>query len=199
MSQQLVYLASASPRRAGLLEQIGVRHEVRPAAVDETPVPGEAADDYVLRLAKAKAAAVAERREIPAPVLGADTAVVVDERILGKPATRAEALSMPALLSGRRHRVLTAVAVIDAAGDRRSRLAETLVDMRPMEAAEMRAYWESGEPRDKAGAYAIQGRGGMFVERIEGSYSAVVGLPLAETAALLVASGVELWPDSTGR
>jgi len=194
MKKDFVYLASASPRRSELLRQIGVPFEVRPADIPETQAAGESADALVLRLAVAKADAV--WRRVPAderrPVLAADTAVVLDERVLGKPADEAEAEAMLAALSGRTHRVLTAVAL--RCGD----AAETLlssseVRFRATTPEERAAYCRSGEPLDKAGGYGIQGRAAMFVEYLAGSYSGVVGLPLFETAALLARCGVALW------
>ena len=194
MKKDFVYLASASPRRSELLRQIGVPFEVRPADIPETQAAGESADALVLRLAVAKADAV--WRRVPAderrPVLAADTAVVLDERVLGKPADEAEAEAMLAALSGRTHRVLTAVAL--RCGDAAETLLSTSeVRFRATTAEERAAYCHSGEPLDKAGAYGIQGRAAMFVEYLAGSYSGVVGLPLFETAALLARCGVALW------
>jgi septum formation protein len=184
-----LYLASSSPRRRELLEQIGVHYTVCPVAVSERVNPGEAPEEYVLRLALAKARAGGAALEVQAPVLGADTAVVVDDTILGKPRDRADALAMLARLSGREHRVLSGVALVQ--GEREeSRLSVTRVRFRVLQPGEAEAYWASGEPADKAGAYAIQGRAAVFVERIEGSYSGVMGLPLFETAGLLERFGV---------
>jgi len=197
MKKDFVYLASASPRRSELLRQIGVPFEVRPADIPETHTAGEPADALVLRLAAEKADAV--WRRVPAaerrPVLAADTAVVLDERVLGKPADEAEAAAMLAALSGRTHRVLTAVAL--RCGDAAETLLSTSeVRFRATTAEERAAYCHSGEPLDKAGAYGIQGRAAMFVEHLEGSYSGVVGLPLFETAALLAGAGVTYWLDA---
>lgn len=185
------YLASASPRRRELLTQLGYRFAALQVDIDETPRPGETAAGLVQRLAAQKAAAGARLLELsdPRPVLGADTAVTIDGRLLGKPATRDEAVAMLSLLSGREHRVLTGVALLHA-GRLDTALSATSVLFRPITEAEMRRYWGTGEPRDKAGGYAIQGLGATFVERIEGSYSGVVGLPLFETARLLQDSGV---------
>lgn len=183
-------LASVSPRRRELLASIGVRVEVCPVDVDETPRPGEAAVDYVTRLARAKALAGARRS--PLPTLGADTAVVRDGAILGKPRDREHAAAMLRSLSGRDHQVLTAAAVTGPAG-LLDVWVSTRVVMREISEAEIDAYWATGEPADKAGGYAIQGLAAVFVERIEGSHSAVVGLPLFETAALLRRQGVPLW------
>ncbi|MBI2784545.1 MAG: septum formation inhibitor Maf [Gammaproteobacteria bacterium] len=177
-------LASASPRRSALLAGIGVRFAVVPAQLDETPEPAELPRDYVARLALAKARAVAAATGGALPVLGADTTVVCDGRLLGKPVSEADAVAMLMALSGRTHRVFTAVALVrgaTAAGV----VVETAVTFRELSAAECRAYWRSGEPADKAGGYALQGMGGVFVTRIEGSYSGVVGLPVAETYKLL--------------
>lgn len=196
-----VYLASRSPRRRELLRQIGVAFEVIPlregkgraADVDETPHPGEAAVDYVQRVARDKAGAaariVAARRITAWPVLAADTTVVCDGAILAKPLDRTDAERMLSLLSGRDHCVLTAIAV--AAGERLDmRLSESRVWFRRLEAAEIRRYAASGEPADKAGGYAVQGLAAAFITRIEGSYSGIMGLPLAETAELLRGHGI---------
>jgi len=182
-----VHLASQSPRRRELLAQIGIRHDVIAVEVDETPRAGEAPAEYVLRLALAKARA-GHRLRPDRPVLGADTAVVQDDRILGKPLDRQDAAAMLAQLSGREHRVLTAVALV---GDREeTRLSVSRVRLRPIDAAEAAAYWETGEPADKAGGYAVQGLGALFVESIGGSYSGVMGLPLFETGELLRRAGI---------
>lgn len=190
---KLLHLASASPRRRELLLQIGVPHRRVDAPIDESVLPGEGAAAYVERLARAKAAAgLAALGAADACVLGADTAVVLDGRILGKPADRAEGLAMLAALSGRNHEVLTAVAVAD--GSRcRARVVSSRVHFRTLAEAEREAYWATGEPLDKAGGYAIQGFAAIFVDRLEGSYSAVVGLPLAETAQLLAEFGIACW------
>lgn len=184
-----IVLASGSPRRAELLRQIGVPFVVRPPNVDESPRFGESPEQYVERLAVEKAEAVVAE---DAPALGADTAVVVDAEILGKPADRASAIDMILRLSGRAHRVLTGVAVADGRAVR-SCVVATDVTFRAIDPEEAAAYWETGEPRDKAGGYGIQGIGGIFAQSIHGSYSAVVGLPLAETEALLRAIGVNTW------
>ncbi|HTP38619.1 MAG TPA: Maf family protein [Steroidobacteraceae bacterium] len=186
-----VILASSSPRRRELLTQIGVRHRVVPADIDETLRSGEAPEDYVLRLAREKAERVWQQSSAAPrlPVLGADTAVVQDGIVFGKPAHRAAALAMLGRLSGRAHQVLSAVALVGEHGSD-ARLSLSTVRFRPLAPAECAAYWDSGEPRDKAGAYAIQGRGAEFIEYLAGSYSGVMGLPLFETAALLRAAGV---------
>ncbi len=187
-----LYLASGSPRRRELLAQIGVPFSVVSAPIDETPLPDESAPAYVERLARAKAAAGLACLEGPAVVLGADTAVVLDGRILGKPENREDALAMLAGLSGREHQVLTAVALSD--GQRVHSLCVTSkVRFRAISAEEAQRYWASGEPADKAGGYAIQGLGAVFVTGLSGSYSAVVGLPLSETAELLGQFGIACW------
>ncbi|MGH8353317.1 MAG: Maf family protein [Pseudomonas sp.] len=189
-----LYLASGSPRRRELLAQIGVPFVTLSACIDENPLPGEAPGAYVERLARAKAVAgLAALEALPtAVVLGADTAVVLDGRILGKPADRSEALAMLVALSGREHEVLTAVAL---ANKRRCevRVVRSQVEFRPLSSAEAEAYWASGEPADKAGGYAIQGLAAVFVSQLHGSYSAVVGLPLCETAELLADFGIPCW------
>jgi septum formation protein len=192
-------LASASPRRRELLWQLGVPHRVAVADVREAALSGETAAACVQRLALAKATkiweAAAEAGASAAallPVLGADTAVVIDGQILGKPADRDAALRMLAGLSGRTHQVLTAVALVGPRGSAQ-RLSQSEVSFRALGEAECVAYWDSGEPRDKAGGYAIQGLGAAFVSELRGSYSGVVGLPLFETAELLDAAGVVRW------
>lgn len=188
------YLASASPRRKQLLEQLGLHFEVVVAEVDETPLPGEAPRDYVVRVARLKVedtTARLRKRRLSRPVLAADTAVVLEGAILGKPRDRAEGLGMLARLSGRRHQVLSAVALLSD-GELRTALSESEVRFRAISPEEAAAYWDSGEPQDKAGGYGIQGLGALFVERLEGSYSGVMGLPLFETAALLQKAGVQV-------
>ncbi len=190
-SKPALYLASSSPRRREILSALGLEFTVRSRDVDETPLPGEAAEDMVLRLARAKALApdVGESDV----VIAADTAVVVDHVALGKPRDEDDALAMLMQLSGRQHSVVTGVAV-RGAGRVREVLSATNVHFRDIGQDEARAYWQSGEPRDKAGAYAIQGIGGAFVENIEGSYSGVVGLPVFETLKLLHDVGVHVLP-----
>lgn len=189
-----LHLASGSPRRRELLAQIGVSFVTLSANIDETPLPNEPAERYVERLAREKALAglAALGPQQAAVVLGADTSVVLDGRILGKPESRAEALATLAALSGREHQVLTAVAL--ASGERiESRVVTSRVRFRPLRPGEAEAYWETGEPCDKAGSYGIQGLAAVFVSQIEGSYSAVVGLPLCETAQLLESFGIPCW------
>lgn len=189
-----LHLASASPRRRELLAQIGVPFVTLIASIDETALPGEPAERYVERLAREKARAGLAALSDPADavVLGADTAVVLDGRILGKPADRAECLATLAALSGREHQVLTAVALASAQRIE-SRVVVSRVRFRPLRAGEAEAYWATGEPCDKAGSYGIQGLAAVFVSQLEGSYSAVVGLPLCETAQLLGEFGIPCW------
>ncbi|HLF09999.1 MAG TPA: Maf family protein [Gammaproteobacteria bacterium] len=196
MTKDFVYLASASPRRSDLLRQIGVRFEVRPVAIAEEREPGESPATYVTRLAVAKASAVWEQLEDPdtAPVLAADTAVVLDDRVLGKPASPAAAAQMLEQLSGRSHNVLTAVAVRHRQRSQ-TLLSSSEVRFRATTQPERWAYCQTGEPLDKAGGYGIQGFAAVFVEHLSGSYSAVMGLPLFETAVLLRSFGVPLWLD----
>lgn len=181
-------LGSASPRRRELLAQLGLEpFALRAPDIDETPLRGEGARDYVARMAREKAAALdCGADEV---VLCADTTVVCGRRILGKPADEKEAAEFLWLLSGRRHHVLTAVAVRTASG-LRERLVDTVVKFRPLSNAEVNFYLASGEWRGKAGGYAIQGRAGAFIPWIQGSFTGVVGLPLAETATLLRAAGI---------
>jgi septum formation protein len=187
-----LYLASGSPRRRELLVQIGVPFTVVSAAIDETPLTGEAPRAYVERLALAKARAGSDALDGAGVVLGADTAVILDQRILGKPLDEADFLATLAALSGREHEVLTAVALVD--GERSEVFSvSSRVAFRPIQAAEARAYWASGEPQDKAGGYAIQGLAAVFVDSLHGSYSAVVGLPLCETAQALGDFGIPCW------
>jgi septum formation protein len=190
-------LASASPRRRQLLDLIGVPHVVTPADIDESPEQGEEGASYVRRLAGDKAAAV--RTLYPdLPVLAADTTVIVDGAILEKPADEADCIRMLSLLSGRTHRVFTGICVV---GDRDSSLdcVRTDVEFRVISHSEMRAYWASGEPQGKAGAYAIQGLGAVFVAKITGSYTGVMGLPLFETAQSLQRHGVPVWHGAMRR
>lgn len=185
-------LASASPRRRQLLELIGVPHVVTPGDIDETPRPGERPDHYVMRLACEKAKAI-WTLEKDLPVLGADTTVVVDEQILGKPGSEADAVSMLGKLSGRVHVVHTGIALRMPDGREFMGISSTQVQFAHLTEAQMRAYWASGEPQGKAGAYAIQGLGAVFVSNISGSYTGVMGLPLYETSEMLRAAGLAVW------
>jgi septum formation protein len=202
-----IYLASRSPRRRELLHQIGVRFETlllrheprRPADVDETQQPSEAAHAYVERIAREKAVCGARvlvaRSQVFRPVLAADTVVVLDGEVLGKPDSRAQAAQFLQRLGGRTHEVRTVVALVATPGPNVDPLMATSVSqvtMRSISDEEVERYCASNEPMDKAGAYAIQGRAAIFVERLEGSYSGVVGLPLAETASLLVRAGIRV-------
>ena len=187
-----VCLASVSPRRPELLSQIGVRYVVSAADIDETVRPGELAHDYVARMAREKALAV-RARGMALPVLAADTTVLVDELICGKPRSEAECVAMLQRLSARTHQVLTAVALAGPQAGVQERLSASAVRFRALSTAECVAYWRGGEPRDKAGGYAIQGHGAVFIEHLSGSYSGVMGLPLFETAQLLHAAGLPYW------
>lgn len=187
-----LFLASTSPRRRELLQQLGLVFSVLRVDVDESCRPQEPAPDYVDRLAREKAAAGLAQLTGPGVVVAADTTVVLGDELLGKPSSLEAAVAMWTRLAGREHRVLTGIAVADRR-EMRSVVVTTRVRFRDISPGEMQAYWASGEPADKAGGYAIQGRGAVFVTGIEGSYSNVVGLPLAETAALLAAFGISVW------
>jgi len=202
-----IYLASRSPRRRELLHQIGVRFETlllriqprRPIDVDETQHPSESAQDYVERIAREKALCgrqvLQARSQVLRPVLAADTVVVLDGEVLGKPESRAQAVRFLQRLSGRAHEVRTSVALAIGPAPNAAPLTATsvsLVTMRQISDEEIERYCASNEPYDKAGGYAIQGRAAIFVEKLEGSYSGVVGLPLAETASLLLQAGVRI-------
>jgi septum formation protein len=193
MQQANVYLASLSPRRQKLLSQIGISFELLKVRVDETYRRGETPEQYVIRLALAKAEAGQDSLQGRPllPVLGADTIVVVEQKILGKPRDRDDGLAMLADLSGREHCVLSAVALV--AGTRRAtRLQKSWVRWRKLSSTECQAYWNTGEPLDKAGAYAIQGRAAAFITELKGSYSGVMGLPLFETTELLRDFGIHV-------
>lgn len=189
MPDPLLVLASSSPRRRALLAHLGLPFGVAFPDVDEATRPGEGPVDYVMRVARSKALSVAATTSLV--VLAADTAVIVDDQILGKPMNATEAESMLSMLGGRSHQVLTGVAVARQGVVVGQSVVETTVHMTPISSRAARWYVESGEPLDKAGAYAVQERGGVFVERIEGSVSNVVGLPLAETASLLRQCGLD--------
>jgi septum formation protein len=184
-------LASASPRRRQLLDLIGVPHLVTPADIDETPRVSEPADEYVQRLAREKAEAVwAQHQDLP--VLAADTTVVVDQEILGKPESEADAAAMLGKLSGREHLVHTGFALRTGPSVNVG-ISTTRVSFTALTPAQIHAYWASGEPQGKAGAYAIQGLGAVFVSNIAGSYTGVMGLPLFETAQMLRHAGIPVW------
>lgn len=184
-------LASASPRRRQLLDLIGVPHVVTPADIDETPRASEPAGDYVVRLAREKAEAAWSRHQ-DLPVLAADTTVVVDGEILGKPESADDAYSMLRKLSGRAHFVHTGIALRTSHG-LADDMSTTDVEFGELTDEMIRAYWDSGEPQGKAGSYAIQGLGAVFVSDISGSYTGVMGLPLFETAELLRYHGIRVW------
>lgn len=186
---QRLLLASASPRRRALLQQMGLQFDVVVTEVDETVQAGESAAAYVERLAIAKAHAGHQQGSV---AIGADTTVTIDDEILGKPCCQSQAVAMLLRLSGRTHEVLTGVAVYD--GKRlESCVVTSTVRFRPVTRMEAVAYWQTGEPTDKAGGYGIQGIGGIFAERLEGSYSAVVGLPVEQTEKLLQLLGIDTW------
>jgi septum formation protein len=191
----MLFLASQSPRRAELLRQIGVDFETLDVSVPEQRLPAEPPEDYVRRVAREKAGAglLAVAGVPGAIVLGADTEVVLDDAVFGKPNDAAEAARMLARLAGRAHRVLSAVAVVTRAGEWQA-LSESRVHVMPLDAAAVAAYVGTGEWQGKAGGYAIQGRAAVFVERLDGSYSGVMGLPLHETARLLGAAGHPVSP-----
>ncbi|MBK8814288.1 MAG: septum formation inhibitor Maf [Methylococcaceae bacterium] len=189
MGAQLI-LASASPRRKELLEQLKLKIIIQPVDLDETPKPGEKPLAYVERVAAEKSQLCAAVSTTILPILAADTAVILDETILGKPKNKDDAMAMLSRLSGRTHQVFSAVSLRGKA--HWNTVSITEVTFRKIKEIEMQAYWESGEPVDKAGSYAIQGLGGLFVESIKGSYSGVVGLPLFETAQLLSKQGIDL-------
>ena len=190
MSVQII-LASASPRRKELLDQIKVTYKVHPVDLDETPLPDETPLDYVQRLAAEKSAACVAQLKTEIPVLAADTAVVLGRVIMGKPKDQADALAMLTQLSGKTHQVYSAISL--RGREHSLAVSITEVTFRCLTEREMLDYWHSGEPVDKAGSYAIQGMGGVFVESIKGSFSGVVGLPLFETAELLSKQGIELF------
>ena len=191
VDQPVLHLASSSPRRRDILNAMGVPFSHAGVDIDETPEPGEAVADMVLRLTCAKALASEQSGNRKIPVLAADTAVALGERIFGKPAAKEQALEMLASLSGQVHEVLTAVALLDR-GQLQTAVSATQVAFREIDPDEALAYWQSGEPQGKAGAYAIQGMGGIFVASLSGSYSGVVGLPVYETAGLLQAVGINV-------
>ncbi len=186
-------LASASPRRRELLDQIGVAHAVLPADIHECPEPGETPEAYVRRVAAEKSLAVWQASAGEPPVLAADTEVELDGEILGKPRDFDHAAAMLSRLSGREHRVLSAVS-LRMGGQHWEALSISTVAFREIAPEEIAAYWASGEPRGKAGAYAIQGLGAVFVRHLSGSYSGVMGLPLHETAGLLSNIGFGVKP-----
>ena len=190
-NDQLILLASASPRRAELLRQLGVDFIARPVDIDETPHQDESPDLYVERMAREKARAAAARGDAGL-VLGSDTVVVQGEKILGKPRDKAHGLAMLAGLSNQSHRVMTAVVLVSADGREAARLSVSRVSFRALSEQELEAYWRTGEPADKAGGYGIQGYAAAFISDLEGSYSGVMGLPLFETSQLLAEFGLDI-------
>ena len=198
MTGPRLILASASPRRSQLLSQIGVEHIVSAQDIDESVRADESPHAYVQRMADEKAAAaLAAGSEVGDLVLASDTSVVADDLILGKPASEDEAVSMLLSLADREHEVITAVTVANAERWQNA-ISVSRVRFRAISEEEARSYWRSGEPSDKAGGYAIQGIGAIFVESISGSYSGVMGLPLFETAQLLNAFGMQILPAAAG-
>ncbi|MCW8827397.1 MAG: Maf family nucleotide pyrophosphatase [Gammaproteobacteria bacterium] len=189
---KMIILASASPRRAELLQQIGVQFETHHTNIDETLHHGEHAQDYVMRLALEKGLALSSEIAISRglPVLGADTSVIIGDEVLGKPRDSEHFHQMMVKLSGATHQVMTAVTLIPPDAEPMSALSVSNVSFRHLQTSEIEAYWQSGEPADKAGGYAIQGLGAIFIENMAGSYSGVMGLPLFETAQLLNRVGI---------
>ena len=185
----MLVLASASPRRRELLRWLVAEYELETAQVDESPLPAEPAPSLVARLARAKADAVRARRP-GAWILAADTIVELDGDILGKPADARDAVAMLGRLSGREHRVFTGFTLLAPGGEHRSGTVESRVLFRPLDALRIEGYVATGEPLDKAGAYAIQGRGAGLVARVDGSFTNVIGLPLAEVGAVLGEAGL---------
>lgn len=188
---QPLLLASQSPRRRALLEQLGVAHDQQPVDIDETPRAGEAPEAYVKRMAEDKALAAYTGRQV---VLASDTCGVLDGQLLLKPADKADAMRMWQLMGGRSHTILTSVCVAWAKG-LATKVVASDVRFRPFDKALFERYWETGEPQDKAGGYAIQGFGAALVESMSGSYSAVMGLPLFETAQLLEQAEIAIWQE----
>jgi len=191
----MIYLASRSPRRAELLQQIGVEFQLHDIDIDESRLPGESASEYVCRMATTKARVAAEQiaqQQGSYMVLAADTAIALDDDIIGKPADRDQCRCILEQLSARQHLVLTAVALATAENIA-LRLTSNQVSFRALSAQEIKSYCATTEPMDKAGAYAIQGKAALFVDHLEGSYSAVMGLPLFETAELLRNADIELF------
>ena len=193
MDQPALHLASSSTRRRDILTALGVSFSYAGVDIDESRMPGEPVAEMVLRLASEKAQA-ADAGSLP--VLGADTIVTLDDRVFGKPKSADDALEMLQVLSGRTHRVLTGVALSSSGGVSRA-LVATEVRFRDIDPDEALAYWQSGEPEGKAGSYAIQGLGGIFVTSLTGSYSGVVGLPVYETAELLGSADIAVLPMRT--
>lgn len=185
-----IILASNSPRRRELLKQLEIKYLVNPVDIDETPLPDELPLDYVQRVAAAKSAACLQQTTSKLPILAADTAVVLDNHIMGKPENQQHAAQMLSKLSGKTHQVYSAISLRGKQHWQAVNITE--VTFRKISPAEIDAYWKTLEPHDKAGGYAIQGLGGIFIESINGSFSAVMGLPLFETAELLAKEGIKI-------
>jgi len=185
-------LASASPRRRRILQDLGVKFTIRAADIDESVISGESAGDYVSRLARQKSHKIFDLSDKHTAVLGSDTSVVLDGEILGKPESKANAVQMLMSLSGRWHEVVTAVAVVDAQ-QQHEVLVISKVQFCQLDEQMCESYWQTGEPADKAGSYAVQGIGARFVKQIQGSHSAIVGLPVVETAELLARFNIPTW------
>jgi septum formation protein len=185
-----IRLASGSPRRRELLKQLGLRYEVQAVDIDETPKQGEKPLDYVQRMAFEKSAACVNLQLSPLPILAADTAVILGDEIMGKPESQAHAAHMLSRLSGKKHQVYSAVSL--RGSEHWQRVSLTEVHFRAIDPPEMAAYWNTGEPQDKAGGYAIQGLGSLFIKTIHGSFSGVMGLPLFETAEILRKQGIQI-------
>ncbi|MEM7363488.1 MAG: Maf family protein [Pseudomonadota bacterium] len=192
-SKLLLLLGSSSPRRRELLAQIGIQFDVVSPDIDEAPLAGERPEVYADRMSREKATAIVRRLGHDRPILCADTVVTVDQQILGKPLDKSDCIRMLMALSGREHQVSSSVTLIDSAGNESSTQVTTQVRFRTLDIEECERYWLTGEPRDKAGSYGIQGRGAIFIAGIHGSYSNVVGLPLFETATLLRSAGIARW------
>lgn len=197
MSEPVLHLASASPRRREILRALGVDHSWQGVGIDETPLAAEGDADLVLRLALAKARAARRVCRDETPILGADTIVSLEGRLFGKAGSEEEALYMLERLSGRTHRVLTAIA-LSLPGEELTAVSQSNVRLRKIAPGEARAYWATGEPAGKAGAYAIQGLGAVFVDSLAGSWSGVVGLPVFETAAVLKRAGIDVLAAAGG-
>lgn len=185
----MIYLASSSPRRAELLRQISIDFEVLRISIDESKIGAESAEQYVSRMSETKALAGRGMVSVDAPILAADTIITIDGNIIGKPTERFCCEEILAKLSAREHQVLSAVA-LNYGGETRVKVSKNLLSFRQLEASEIESYCASDEPLDKAGAYAIQGKAAIFIERLTGSYSSVMGLPLFETAELLKQAGI---------
>ena len=201
-----IYLASQSPRRRALIEQLGIHYQTLHVEVDESPRSGEAPADFVTRLAKEKACAgwqmVAEQS---IPVVGADTCIVLDQEIIGKPKNREQGIGLLSRYSGRAHQVITGVAMVgpdagkyDADVVQHVRVNTSTVTFRTITDDECERYWQTGEPVGKAGGYAIQGKAAVFIEKLEGSYSGVMGLPLFEFAELISMFGIQIFGKNQG-